>query len=72
VSCLNVVFALQAAQQGHTQIVNLLLEAGASPNSLSNVSAKYAFLFFYSAKHCIFGCFWRFKFAPILFFSQSL
>ncbi len=39
-SYLNVVFALQAAQQGHTQIVNLLLEAGASPNSLSNVSVN--------------------------------
>jgi hypothetical protein len=45
-SYLNVVFVLQAAQQGHTQIVNLLLEAGASPNSLSNVSAKQAFFIF--------------------------
>ena len=29
---------LQAAQQGHSQIVNLLLEANASPNTTSNVS----------------------------------
>ena len=28
----------QAAQQGHSQIVNLLLENNASPNTVSNVS----------------------------------
>jgi ankyrin len=28
----------QAAQQGHTQIVNMLLENNASPNTLSIVS----------------------------------
>ncbi len=28
----------QAAQQGHSQIVNLLLENEASPNAVSNVS----------------------------------
>ena len=27
----------QAAQQGHVQIVNLLIENGASPNTVSNV-----------------------------------
>ena len=27
---------LQAAQQGHSQIVNLLLDANASPNTVSN------------------------------------
>ena len=32
---------LQAAQQGHSQIVNLLLDANASPNTMSNVSVKY-------------------------------
>jgi ankyrin len=31
---------LQAAQQGHSQIVNLLLEANASPNTTSNVSLQ--------------------------------
>jgi ankyrin len=30
----------QAAQQGHTSIVNLLLENSAPPNSLTNVSAS--------------------------------
>ena len=29
-------FLLQAAQQGHSQIVNLLLDANASPNTVSN------------------------------------
>ena len=34
----------QAAQQGHSQIVNLLLETGrASPNTVSNVSTIYLF-----------------------------
>jgi len=30
----------QAAQQGHTQIVNMLLESNASPNTLSIVSCN--------------------------------
>ena len=29
-------FSIQAAQQGHSQIVNLLLDANASPNTVSN------------------------------------
>ena len=33
-----IILYLQAAQQGHSQIVNLLLEANASPNTTSNVS----------------------------------
>ena len=31
-------FIFQAAQQGHSQIVYLLLDANASPNTVSNVS----------------------------------
>jgi ankyrin len=31
----------QAAQQGHSQIVNILLEHNASPNTVSNVSGLY-------------------------------
>ena len=31
----------QAAQQGHSQIVNLLLDANASPNTTANVSIVY-------------------------------
>ena len=37
---------LQAAQQGHSQIVNLLLEANASPNTTSNVSRIPSFVIF--------------------------
>lgn len=40
----------QAAQQGHTHIINLLLHHGASPNELTNVSTlrnlKYLFIYF--------------------------
>ena len=39
---------LQAAQQGHSQIVNLLLEANASPNTTSNVSRIPSFVIFIS------------------------
>ena len=42
----------QAAQQGHSQIVNLLLETGkASPNTVSNVSLEsnlLTYVFFFS------------------------
>lgn len=34
--CLTFLFLSQAAQQGHSQIVNLLLDANASPNTVSN------------------------------------
>ena len=34
--CLTIPLFLQAAQQGHSQIVNLLLDANASPNTVSN------------------------------------
>ena len=37
----------QASQQGHLQIVNLLLENNASPNTVSNVSSQ-------SHTHCAF------------------
>ena len=39
---------LQAAQQGHSQIVNLLLEANASPNTTSNVSRILSIVIFIS------------------------
>ena len=31
----------QATQQGHAPIIGILLEAGASPNALTNVSLKF-------------------------------
>ena len=40
---------LQAAQQGHSQIVNLLLEANASPNTTSNVSRILSIVIFISS-----------------------
>ena len=43
-------FVFQAAQQGHSQIVNLLLEANASPNTVSNVSVN----------SLLFACQWPF------------
>ena len=48
----------QAAQQGHSQIVNLLLETGkASPNTVSNVSwmsINYFFSYYFFLVHIIF------------------